>query len=197
MGNEFRMVWKLSARFKFFLAIDKCMKKYLLLALVPLILFGCTEDGFLGGEVHGDALKEQMTEYYCKSPNTEEQRTVLGYLEERDDVDNKWFPFIVCEYKNLNTGEVRLRIFQKDGGGSGLSLEEAQQKAAAAFERGEDYYKIGIPYTQRGELDTRRIEYRIYQENGEPVAVEVFVVMRTEDRAAKPAKTLRIDWPRQ
>ncbi len=166
------------------------------LVAVSLALFGCATAGdLLSGEEHGEPLKKYMTGYYCTSPNTEEERTVLGYLEERDDVDKKWLPFIVCQYKNLNTGEISLRIFQKDTGGAGLTLEQATQKAAQAMEDGKEYFTIGIPYTPKGELDAKRIEYRIYQQNGEPVAVEVFVIMRDEQRQGKEPKTLRVSWP--
>lgn len=163
-----------------------------------LVLGGFWFFGGFSDEAHGRALEKSMTDFFCKAANSEEKQEVLGFVEERDDVDEQWWGFIVCKETNLNTGEWRVKIFSSRNApvtGTSLTTEQARQKAVQANAEGKEYFLSGEPYNQRGELDERKVEYRIYQENGEPTEIEVFLVLRNEDRSAKEPQILRVGWP--
>lgn len=167
------------------------------LIMLTLLLAGCTVENIFSGETHGEALKNATVSKYCTALNTSEQYAIWGYAETRDDLEKQWYGFIVCQRKNLDTGKWDVRVFTKSGNvtGSALTPEQATEKTVQAKEEGKTFVLFGSPFNPLGELDYRRIEYRLYQENGKPTAVEVFVQMRNADRSPKEPVTLKVDWP--
>jgi len=167
------------------------------LVALTLLLAGCTMDNILSGETHGEALKNATVSNYCTALNTSEQYAILGYAEARDDLEKQWYGFIVCQRKNLDTGEWDVRVFTKAGNvtGSALTPAQATEKTVQANQDGKTFVLFGSPFNPLGKLDYRKIEYRLYQENGKPSAVEVFIQMRNADRTAKEPVTLKVNWP--
>jgi hypothetical protein len=112
-------------------------------------------------------------------------------------VDNEWYGFIICKQNNLNTGAWEMRVFSNAGNvtGANQTPELALEKSQQAQSEGKSYYTFGLPFHPLGELDKRQVEYRIYQTDGKPTAVEVFVVMRNADRTPKEPVALRAEWP--
>lgn len=160
-----------------------------ILAVLAIALAGCAES-----ELQGDALKQSLEGKYCKSSEPY-QDTVLGYLEQKDEILNQWYAVIVCKEKNLNTGNFEVKIRSDIITGTSLDENSALEFSKKAELEGKNYFIRGDPFTPEGKLDKRRIEYRFYQENGIPQSIEVFMVLRNSDRTAKPEKTLSIDWP--
>ncbi|MBD3412437.1 MAG: hypothetical protein GF397_04910 [Elusimicrobia bacterium] len=79
--------------------------------------------------------------------------------------------------------------------GTRLTLEQARERARKALSQGEEYFMTGPHFKALGKRDPRVVEYRFYQENGEPTAIEVYVIMRDSNRKAKPAKSIKVPWP--
>ncbi len=131
----------------------------------------------------------------CEPLNSDMECKRLGSLEERDDVTGEVYGFVICQRKNLNTGKWDVIIQSNIALGAGLTEEEAIEKASKAEAKGKSYFTIGLPLNPLGEFDYRRVEYRIYQEKGQPTAIELYVVMRDVKRNAKEPKTIKIAWP--
>jgi len=112
-------------------------------------------------------------------------------VESYDEVENKNYAFIVFCITDLNTGKSEVRIRSNVLTGTSLSTEKARVLAKKAQKAG----TRGNPFTPAGKLDKRQVEYRFYQEKGEPTAVEIFIVTRDVERKAKEPKILKIDWP--
>lgn len=165
--------------------------KFMPIALIALavLLAGCAET-----IEHGDALRQKMAGSYCSSSEPYKAE-VMGYLEEKDDVLNMYYAFLVCKTTNLNTGEWELKVRSETVTGTSLTNAQAIQLSAQAQEKGKEYFTRGAPFTPEGNLDKRKIEYRIRQAGGKPIALEILLVLRNSDRTAKPEKTLSIDWP--
>jgi len=154
-----------------------------------VLLAGCAET-----IEHGDALKQKMAESYCKSSEPYKAE-VMGYLEEKDDVLNLYYAFLVCKTTNLNTGELEMKIRSNILTGTSLTSAQALEFSEKAVGEGKAYVIRGSPFVPEGALDKRKIEYRLNQENGKPVSLEILLILRNSDRTAKPEKTLSIDWP--
>lgn len=172
--------------------------------VVSAFLLGCTQviTQVVDEDAHGEALKQSLVEKHCTKTSTDYEVNVLGYLEERDDippregVQKQWYGFIICRIKDLtkSSNNVEVKIASNWLTGTTFTSEKALQLAAKSQKEGKEYIMWGEPYKPVGDLDPKRVEYRLYQENGQPTAVEVYVVMRNAERTAKEPKTLRIAW---
>jgi hypothetical protein len=168
------------------------------LPIVLLVLAGCVSNSQTDGlPFIGDSLESRLYSQKCSPSNPSEKIDRLGYLEQKDDVDNEIFGFVACKRQNLNTGEWDVIIQSNIALGAGLTNAQATEKAGQAQLEGTDYIKFGLPLNPLGQNDLRRIEYRLYQQNGAPTKIELFVVLRNSDRTAKQPKTLSVNWPAQ
>ncbi|MDD5162969.1 MAG: hypothetical protein PHD95_02060 [Candidatus ainarchaeum sp.] len=169
------------------------------LSIVLLVLLaGCVSNNQAGGLPGiGDSLESQLYSQKCSPSNSSEKIDRLGYLEQKDDVDNETFGFVVCKRQNLNTGEWDVIIQSNIAVGAGLTNAQATEKTSEAQSQGQDYLKFGLPFNPLGQNDLRNIEYRLYQQNGLPAKIELFVVLRNSDRTAKQPKILSVNWPSQ
>jgi hypothetical protein len=140
-------------------------------------------------------LAERLFAEKCDPLHVDREVRRLGYLEERDDLTGELYGFVVCQRRNLNSGEWDVIIQSNRAVGAGLTPEQATEKAAVAAGRGAHHYNIGIPFTPLGRLDPRRVEYRVHQTDGTPVVIEVRVTMRDARRLAKTTRTLQVPWP--
>jgi hypothetical protein len=175
----------------------KMMKQLITAALLVIA-------GFAGYQYYqsaeGGELKEALVARSC-SPTSEDYRAeVLGYLEATDEVQDQTYAFIICQITDLtevvnNPEASEIKIASNLVTGTSLTPAEAAALAVQAETQNQDYFVWGNPYVPTGELDPKRIEYRFYQEGGQLVAAEVYVITRAADRSAKPTKTLRVDWP--
>lgn len=171
------------------------------LILFITVLAGCTgssnsnNNPIAQNPLLGTGLQEELYEQKCSELNSSQQIARLGFVEARDDVDQKTVGFVVCHRKNLDTLEEDVIIQSNIAVGAGLTLSEARKKAQQALAESKPFVTFGLPFNPLGPGDKRMVEYRLYQQNGEPTAIEVFVVMRNADRSPKEAKTLRVDWP--
>ena len=168
------------------------------IAALAGIYFAGSPGGTNNNSPQGEALKQKIVAQYCTPLNTSHKFDVLAFAESRDDVDNKWYGFVICKETDLNTGEEKMRVVSDAGNvtGTALTLEQAREKALTAQAAGQTYFTAGAPFNPAGALDPRRVEYRFYQVNGEPTEVEVYVVMRDANRGAKAPVTAKAAWTR-
>lgn len=175
-----------------------------MLVFIMTLFAGCTQQTNTTKEdIHGNELRQSLVTQYCTPISTDENITVLGYLEERDDIASRtdaalqWYAFIIYKVtdltKSIDNFEIRIRSNWLTG--TSFSIAKANELAAEANESNSNYSTWGAPYVPTGDLDPKRVEYRLYQVDGKPTAVEVYVVMRNADHTAKDPKTLRVDWP--
>ena len=175
------------------------MNKIILGILIALVVGGgLIYFSFYGDSSHGSSLKKSMTSFFCTAANTAEELEVLGYAEQYDEVDKQWWGFIVCKETNPDTREYRVKAFASRNApvtGTALTEEDALKKSRQAETEGKEYFIIGAPFNPRGEFDYRKVEYRVYQENGRPTFFEVYFILRNEDRSAKEPVSLKVNWP--
>lgn len=176
------------------------MNKIVLWAIAAVVVIGFFGYYALysGDGTSGTSLRESMKDFYCTASNTNEAKEVLGFAEDYDEVDKETWGFLICKQTDLNSGEYFVYFWASRNipvTGSKMNLAEARAKSGQAENRGEPYFLIGSPFNPAGPLDYRKVEYRIYQEGGEPTAAEVYFVVRNDDRSAKEPTNLRVNWP--
>lgn len=131
----------------------------------------------------------------CRASNADQETTRLGSLEEQDDVTGETYGFVTCQRKNLNTGTWDVIVQSNIAVGAGLDEKQALEKSSQAQAAGKDYVTFGLPFNPLGPMDKRLIEYRLYQKDGKPSEIELYVVMRDTDRNPKEAKMVKVAWP--
>lgn len=118
----------------------------------------------------------------------------LGYIEAHDDVIDKTYAFRVYKETNTASGEVMIKIKSNLLAGTSITPQIANKKSLEAEEKGMKYSKIGSPFNSPGKNDPRKIEYRLYQKNGKPDYIKIFVVTRKDLHKRKAPKILKVDW---
>jgi hypothetical protein len=69
-----------------------------------------------------------------------------------------------------------------------------RNKARETGAHGKEYFVWGYTF-ERSASDARQIEFRVYQLNGLPVEIEIYVVLRTANGSADAAKSVKFPWP--
>ncbi len=119
----------------------------------------------------------------------------LGYVEALDSIIDKTYAFLIQKETNLDTGYFKISIRSNKLTGTYFDEKVAAKLAKQALKDGKQYVTRGAPFNPAGKLDERRIEYRLYQKDGKPDAIEVYVVTRNKKRKANKPKILRASWP--
>jgi hypothetical protein len=126
--------------------------------------------------------------------------TKVGYLEAKDALETgrrgvyAWLVY-VREDTVKKEKELHIMSHLRPPGNSYFTEKKANETAVRMEARGEDMKLWGIPFHGNSDKDLRKMEYRFYQKNGKPHQLEIFAVTRNRDQSAKPAQSLRIDWP--
>ncbi len=166
-----------------------------IICIAILLITGCTSTP------NNNQTYQDLKNFYLTSADPNRwQIKELGYIEETDDVDHTTYGIIVYKETDLDTGIYIVKIFPSRFTsiyGSTYTFAQAENLTKKAQEDGVEYGSNGPRFNPIGVNDPREVEYRIYQTNGEPTYLEIYIVGRDADRQAKPAKTLKIDWPYQ
>ena len=129
-----------------------------------------------------------------EAPVSDSARTyvTLGYLEGYDAVLNGDYAFVAYEEIDRASGSKLVRIQSK--GTSGASFDPAAMRARCreAGAKNEAYFTWGYSFTS-SPGDPRQIEFRVYQKDGAPQALEIFLVTRKADGTAQEPKVCRME----
>lgn len=139
------------------------------------------------------SLQEDMQKKYCTSSATEKCEC-LGYLEGYDDILRSAYAFTICKVSYLKAGDYEIVIRSNLVTGTSLTKEKARELAKTADK---EYFTYGKPFDASDPAENRHIEYRFYQQNGEPTAIEIFLVTRDNQGNAKSPKTVKVPWPKE
>lgn len=116
----------------------------------------------------------------------------LGYVEAYDAILNGDYAFVAYKETDRASSNYTVKISSK--GTSGATFEPAtiRTRCREAGAKNEPYFIWGYSFTPSAG-DPRQIEFRVHQNAGLPVALEVFVVTRKADGTAQPAKSVRME----
>lgn len=118
----------------------------------------------------------------------------LGYVDAYDAVLNCDYAFVA--YKETEKASGDWRVYIKSSQTAGGSFEPAMMKSKAreAGAQGKPYFTWGFTFSTSAS-DPRQIEFRVYQKDGQPSEVEMFVAMRKADGTGDKPKSVRFAWP--
>jgi hypothetical protein len=118
----------------------------------------------------------------------------LGYLESYDAPLNIDYAFVA--YKETDKASGNWRVLIKSTQTASGSFEPAmiRNKAREAGAQGKPYFVWGYSF-EPSQSDPRQIEFRVYQQNGVPVELEIFLVTRNGDGSATAPKSVKFSWP--
>ena len=121
----------------------------------------------------------------------------LGYLESFDAITDRLYALLIYKETKTDSGKWVIRIKGSVVPGSvfdpdNRSFTDAIRKAKA---HDEEYIVWGFNVTPK-DNDPRMVENRVfYNENNEPVRIEVHLVTRNSNNSAQPEKIVHINWP--
>jgi hypothetical protein len=118
----------------------------------------------------------------------------LGSLEADDDLNHTTYNFVICEERDTAKDEFTVNIRSGWLTGTSWTGDEAREMAAR-MEREGVQCNDNAPYGPGGKNDHRRINYRLCQSKGKPVAVVIRVITLKADATPYPEKQLVVDWP--
>jgi hypothetical protein len=117
---------------------------------------------------------------------------MLGYIEAYDAVLNGDYAFVAYKETDRASGNYTVKINSKGTSGATFDPATIRTRCREAGAKNEAYFIWGYSFTPSAG-DPRQIEFRVHQQSGLPVALEMFVVTRNADGSAQPAKSLRMD----
>lgn len=118
----------------------------------------------------------------------------LGYIAVYDAPLNCDFAFLAYKETDNDSGNWRVRIRSTQTVGASLEAPMIAQKAREAGAQGKPFFLWGYKL-EPSAADQRHIEFRVYQENGQPKELEIFVRLRLFDQSADKPQSLRVPWP--
>lgn len=136
------------------------------------------------------ALQNQLIE----APASDAYRVyeTLGYVEAYDAILNGDYAFVAFKETDRSTGNSTVKISSKGTSGAMFDPAAIRTRCREAGAKNEPYFIWGYSFTPSAG-DPRQIEFRVHQQSGQPVALEIFVVTRKADGTAQPAKSLRME----
>jgi hypothetical protein len=151
---------------------------------------------FTPGKEKESLLKQTMIDEFCTSQDAITKYKVLGYLQGYDSIDKRTYGFLIYLKKMITKDDYEINIKSNVFEGVSLLGEEAATRAREVYNQEQEYFTSGTPMLIMEKGDKRKIEYRIYQKDGEPDTIEIFLV--TRDKKGRPRKplTVKVPWPK-
>ena len=118
----------------------------------------------------------------------------LGYLESYDAPLNLDYAFVAYKETDKTTGSWRVLIKSTQTAGGSFEPAMIRNKAREIAAQGKSYFVWGYSFEPSAN-DPRQIEFRVYQQNGMPIELEIFVITRNGDGGAKAPKSVKFSWP--
>ncbi|MCA8958258.1 MAG: hypothetical protein KDC87_19430 [Planctomycetes bacterium] len=120
--------------------------------------------------------------------------TPLAYLQAYDAVLDDDYAFAAYKELYRDSGEWLVRIVSRHTAGGSFEPEAMRKQARSAGAQGQPYFVWGYSFSP-SEGDPRCIEFRVYQKDGVPSEVEIFVQLRNADGTASAPVITRFAWP--
>lgn len=115
---------------------------------------------------------------------------ILGNFYEYDDILEDYYIFLLVRSFDIPTKKYEYRIVSNNLITIMMKQESAVEKSKKAFDEGKEFIDIMTVFSAP-EGDPRKVEYRLYQKNGKPSAVEIYFVGRNADWTGKKPKKFR------
>jgi hypothetical protein len=119
---------------------------------------------------------------------------MLGYLESYDAPLNLDYAFVAYKETDKTSGNWRVLIKSTQTAGGSFEPAIIRNKAREMAAQGKSYFVWGGSFEPSAN-DPRQIEFRVYQQNGVPIEMEIFAVTRNGDGTAQAPKSLKFAWP--
>lgn len=118
----------------------------------------------------------------------------LGYLAAYDAPLNCDFAFLAYKETDKDSGNWRVRIRSTQTEGAVFESPLIAKKARETGAQGKPFFLWGYKL-EPSAADPRHIEFRVYQEGGQPKELEIFVRLRQFDQSPDTPQSLRVPWP--
>jgi hypothetical protein len=118
----------------------------------------------------------------------------LGYVDAYDAVLNCDYAFVAYKETEKDSGKWRVIVKSSQTAGGMFAPAMIRNKAREAGAHGKEFFLWGYSF-ESSPSDPRQIEFRVYQRNGLPVEMEIYLVLRLANGAADAAKSVRFPWP--
>ena len=118
----------------------------------------------------------------------------LAYVAAHDGILVRTYAYLAYVETNLSNGSWQIRITGNLTAGTALDPKRmiaAAQKAQAA---GQEYFNWGFRLEPRAE-DPRKVETRVYQQEGKPKRVAIHLITRDHKGEAREEIVAGFDWP--
>ena len=136
------------------------------------------------------------TPQLIEAPDSDDYRTyeTLAYVDAYDAVLNCDYAFVAYKEREKDSGKWRVMINSSQTAGGMFDPALIRNKAREAGAHGKEFFVWGYSF-ERSPGDARQIEFRVYQQNGMPVEIQIYVVLRKADGSADAAKSVKFPWP--
>lgn len=139
-----------------------------------------------------DIILNSLRKKYLIVNSKRYKHELIDYLYAYDDIIEDYYAFVLYKVIDIPTKKVKIKAASNYLPGITFSPPYTTKAAQKAFKAGKPFALQAKVFTAP-EGDPRRMEYRVYQKNGKPVAIEIFVVTRNSDWTPKKAKSLKYD----
>jgi len=135
-----------------------------------------------------------LSRQLIEAPASDIYRTyeTLGYIEAYDAILNDDYAFVAFRETDRATGLAAVKITSKGTAGAVFDPAAMRTRCREAGAKNEPYFTWGYSFTPSAG-DPRQIEFRVYQNDGVPAALEIVVVTRNADGSAQAPKSLRME----
>lgn len=131
-------------------------------------------------------LQKKNTVSYDKRSKYE----IIGYLYDYDEILEDYYVFMLYKKIDIPTKKIEIKAACNNLPSITFIKPHTSKAAKKAFDAGQPFSEQAkVFYPSEG--DPRKFEYRVYQKNGQPVAVEIYMVTRNADWTPREAKTLK------
>ncbi len=131
----------------------------------------------------------------CPKSSTFTAIECLGYVESSDKILNDVYAYLLYKETRKNSSTWKMKIKGNITTGTSIAPAQALKLAGKANADGKSYFTIGSPLKASDTSEKRVVEFRIYQKNGKPTDIEIYVVTRNASGGANAPKTLKVKWP--
>lgn len=118
----------------------------------------------------------------------------LGYVDCYDAVLNCDYAFVAYKETSRDSGEWRIRIRSSQTAGAVFEPAMMKSKAREMGARGQEWFQWGYNF-EPSQGDPRHIEFRVYQQGGQPTEIEMYVRLRKFDHSPGEEKSVRFSYP--
>lgn len=137
-----------------------------------------------------DEVLNKLKRKYIDVKSKRYRREVIDYLYVYDEIAEKYYAFVLYKVIDIPTKEVKIKAASNYLPGITFSPPYTTMAAKKAYNSGKEFaVQARVFNAPKG--DPRIMEYRVYQKNGKPIAIEIFIIARNADWTPKKPKSLK------